>query len=310
MTRKHAILFLFAGIVLLLASACGQSDDVVVPVNEDNFFAGAAVGRDETFEVATWNIENFAKSGGSTVDYVIEAVEAMDVDVIALQEISQSFRFDELVAGLEGWTGYRGTEDRYQNLAYLYRDDPRLVKESIYYILSNDDAFTKAPLVFQGTFDGVPFRIVNNHFKCCGDGAIDPDEYWDEEFRRQRSSNALEDFMRTNWPGERVFMVGDLNDLLTDAESRNVFQVFLDAPESYRFVDLPIAQGPGSGWSFPSFPSHLDHILVTAPLFPALDGPEALTRVVPLHTYFTREFQEYDNLISDHLPVALRIALD
>jgi predicted extracellular nuclease len=255
-------------------------------------------------------VENFAKAGQTTVGYVIEAVEAMDADVVALQEIAVASRFEEVAAGLEGWIGFRGTEDRYQNLAFLYRDDPRLVMESIYYILSNDDAFARAPLVFQGSFDGVPFRIVNNHFKCCGDGTIDPDDYWDEEYRRQRASVALEDFIRTRWPGENVFLVGDLNDQLTDAEPRNVFQVFLDAPDRYRFVDMAIAEGPGSGWSFPGYPSHLDHVLVTASLFAAVDGPESLVQVVPLHTYLPRGFQDYDAAISDHLPVALRVDLD
>ena len=40
----------------------------------------------------------------------------------------------------------------------------------------------------------------------------------------------------------------------------NVFENILNDSNNYRFVDLPIAQGNNSEWSFPNWPSHLDHI--------------------------------------------------
>ena len=61
-----------------------------------NPFAGAAVGTDETLEVVTWNLEHFAKKGDDTVEHVIQAVEGMDADIIALQEIESSPSFDQV----------------------------------------------------------------------------------------------------------------------------------------------------------------------------------------------------------------------
>jgi hypothetical protein len=99
-------------------------------------------------------------------------------------------------------------------------------------------------------------------------------------------------------------MLGDLNDLLTDNTANNVFQVFLDAPASYQFVDMDIATGSSSGWSYPSWPSHLDHILISNELFSALDDPESQISTVQIGDFFPGGFNGYDNNVSDHLPVA------
>ena len=73
------------------------------------------------------------------------------------------------------------------------------------------------------------------------------------------------------------------------------------------FADMAIAKGPGSGWSFPGWPSHLDHILINAPLFEAFESKGTLVQVVPLHTFLRNGLSDYDPLISDHLPVVLRL---
>lgn len=104
-----------------------------------------------------------------------------------------------------------------------------------------------------------------------------------------------------------MIVVGDFNDELTDPQDGNVFAPFLDAPLQWRFTDLPIAQGPSSGWSYPSWPSHLDHILVTAELFPGCDGPDAEVRVPRLYDYLPSGWSAYDKNISDHLPVLLKL---
>ena len=43
--------------------------------------------------------------------------------------------------------------------------------------------------------------------------------------------------------------------------------MILDDFENYLFTDMDIAQGNSNGWSYPSWPSHLDHILITNELF-------------------------------------------
>ena len=303
------------GILLLAAifglASCGSSEKSVVPVAV-NSFAGATVGTDTTLEIATWNLENFAKDDENTVAAVIQAVEAMDIDIIALQEISSSLEFKALVDGLDGWDGFQATSHSYINLAFLFKTGGKLEVDTFYEILAGlprPDPLNRNPLVLSGSFAGKPFVVINNHYWCCGNGTIDEGTPDDREFLRLQASQALDEYIRDNFAGQRVVLLGDLNDQLIDSAANNVFQPFLDAPELYRFVDMEIAQGATSGWSFPGYPSHLDHILITAPLFDAFQGKTTLVQVVPLHTFLTHGFTEYDPLISDHLPVVLKLEL-
>jgi endonuclease/exonuclease/phosphatase family metal-dependent hydrolase len=274
-----------------------------------NPFLGREFGTVATFEVATWNLEHFPKRGLVTVDQAARALQAMDVDVVALQEIEEAGYFLALDDRLGDWTGVRAVSAAYNaNLAFLYRVGGDWVTDSVGEILTGyNREFPRAPYVLQGRFQGVPVVVINNHFKCCGDNYIDPTDEWDEEVRRRDAGLLLDQYVRTNFPDQMVIIVGDMNDSLTDAADRNVFNVFLDDPDAWRFVDLAIAQGPSGGWSYPGWPSHLDHILVTAALFPAVDGPAAEVAVVPLFLGYPLGWSGYDRDLSDHLPVALKI---
>ena len=51
-----------------------------------------------------------------------------------------------------------------------------------------------------------------------------------------------------------------------------MFQEILNDSNNYQFIDLPIALGSSSDWSFPNWPSHLDHILITNEIFGSADS--------------------------------------
>ena len=102
-------------------------------------------------------------------------------------------------------------------------------------------------------------------------------------------------------------MVGDLNDILTDNSTNNVFQTFLDDTDNYQFTDLDIALGSNSDWSFPGWPSHLDHILITNELFDEFKNPGSSLQVIKVDDYLDGGLSEYDSNISDHRPVALKL---
>lgn len=308
MTMRRSLLF----ILLMVATAglvgCGGSQKSVTPTPE-NPYSSLAVGTDATLEIMTWNIENFAKAGNTTVEHVGEIVAGLDADVVALQEIVASSSFDRLAANLEGWDGYRaGDSSGGQNLAYLYRTDGPLEVTGIYEILGSESrAFPRRPLVLEGTLDGAGYVVINNHLKCCGDGDIEPQDDWDEETRRQEACQLLHQYVADNYQGKRVIIVGDWNDELSDPAPDNVFQVFLDDPDSWRFVDLGIALNPDVLWSYPGWPSHLDHILINGDTFGDYDAPEAAVQVVPVQNVFEGGFSAYDSQVSDHLPVVVRL---
>ncbi len=298
-----------AGLLLLLCTGCGTTEQTTTPVVE-NPFAEAKVGTDSTLEVVTWNVEQFPKNGSSTVGYLVDAVEALDADIIAMQEITSVLDFRKVESALTGYEGFRASSAGYDiNLAYLYKTDSALTVDSIYEILIHEDSLPRHPLVLQGSFAGQPFVVINNHFKCCGDNRIELNNDWDEETRRYNASLALQGYIQDNFAGQRVIMVGDFNDELTDAAENNVFENFLDDPQEFQFADMPIAEGPNSGWSYPGWPSHLDHILLTDALFGALERPDSEVRVIRLYDYMTSGWSSYDKNLSDHLPVFIKLKL-
>ncbi len=307
MTGSTIKRFVPIGMLALLLAGCGTTDKTTAPVVE-NLFAEAKVGTDSTLEVVTWNVEQFPKNGQSTVDYLVDALTALDADILALQEIDSVLDFRKVDAALPNYEGFRANSAGYDiNLAYLYKTGGKLTVSSIYEILTDESSLPRHPLVLQGTFDGQAIVVINNHFKCCGDNLIELNNDWDEETRRYNANLALQGYIQEHFAGDRVIMVGDFNDELTDAPENNVFENFLDDPQEYRFADLPIAEGPNSGWSYPGWPSHLDHILITGALFSAMDRPDSEVRVIRLYDYMLSGWSSYDKNLSDHLPVFIKL---
>ncbi|HPF71245.1 MAG TPA: endonuclease/exonuclease/phosphatase family protein, partial [Candidatus Krumholzibacteria bacterium] len=276
-----------------------------------NPFAALSVGTDSTLEVATWNLEMFPVAGATTTDLVAQAIEGLDVDIVALQEVVDAAAFADLLNALDGWEGVRATSAPYdQNLAFVYRPGAHLAITSAHEIYSaNAREFPRSPFVLEATWDGAPFAVINNHLKCCGDSVIDETDPWDETTRRRDACRLLAEYIELNRAGTPVITVGDWNDELTDSEAGNVFADFLNAPAAWRFVDLAIAQDPDGLHSYPSYPSHIDHILVTPELFEACSAPEALTEVVPIENGVSGGLSAYYLKISDHRPVVLRFPM-
>lgn len=288
---KHLFLLLFSAVV---SSASAQS------IN--NLFFGT----DSTFDVATWNIEHFPKSGQTTIDSVSAIIYALDLDYIAMQEVDNPAQFENFIDQLEGYEGFYQQND-YARLGVIYKSD--LVVNDLYQIFTSnqyDLAFSRPPIVMEVEFMGADYVLINNHFKCCGDGYLDANDLYDEENRRRAASIFLKDYIDTNFPNDNVMVFGDLNDILTDNEPNNVFQNFLDDSENYRFADMDIATSASTNWSYPSWPSHLDHILVTNELFDGLENANTEVACLKIEQVFPGGWSYYDSKISDHRPVALR----
>ena len=88
--------------------------------------------------------------------------------------------------------------------------------------------------------------------------------------------NLLKEYIDDNLPSNKVIVLGDLNDDIAESTQNNVFQNVLDNTENYYFADYNIANESSVNWSYPTWPSHLDHILITNELFDELDNSEVL----------------------------------
>lgn len=264
-------------------------------------------GTDTTFEIMTWNIENFPKNDQSTIDYVTEIIRALDIDLIALQEISDTNSFKQILNELDGYEVYFKS-DWYAGLTYLYKSEIIEINE-IYEIYKTSpywSAFPRSPQVIDFNFMNKNYQAINNHFKCCGDGILDLNNPNDEETRRYYASNLLKDYIDAFLPEKNVFVVGDLNDDIAEEQENNVFQTIINDSENYVFTDAEIANGISSDWSYPTYPSHLDHILITNELFDEFEDEHSIIETIRIDDYITGEWWTYEQNISDHRPTALK----
>lgn len=265
-------------------------------------------GSDSTFEAITWNIEWFPKDGQTTVDYVIQIIESIDADVFAIQEISDTIIFKQMLDSLDNYTGYFQSS-WFAGLAYIYKTNTVEIND-IYEIYTTSpywSPFPRSPMVMDLTFMGENYIIINNHFKCCGDEILDLSDPGDEETRRFIASNLIKEYVDNHFSDKRVMVLGDLNDILTDDQANNVFQSFIDDPVNYVFADMDIAMNSDLGWSYPTWPSHIDHILITNELFDDFAHDSSIIATIKIDEYLAGGWWEYDSSVSDHRPVAIKI---
>jgi len=286
-------------IFLLLFFSCSQEDGA--DINPINF------GSDDSLDIITWNIENFPKST-STIDYVSDLVQAFNgIDIIALQEISNQSAFNSLINSLDAniWFGYRGANDDYQSLAYLINTTDIVIIDLPYTILDDYQYYFayRPPYVTKISFNNQEYILIDVHLKCCGDGQLDENDSGDEETRRLWANYYLKEYIDTYFYNDNVIILGDFNDELIDQDPHNVFQDFIDDSDYY-FADFDIASGDSNNWSFPGWPSHLDHILI------ANQSSIFTATTLRLDDYIIGGWGKYDNHISDHRPVGVSIFFD
>ncbi|MFL2982891.1 MAG: endonuclease/exonuclease/phosphatase family protein [Candidatus Neomarinimicrobiota bacterium] len=262
-----------------------------------------------SLDIVTWNIEWFPKNNQITIDYVTDIIKQLDLDILAIQEVDDTTMFDQMLDSLPTYTGYYESS-WFAGLAYIYKTNEVEINDifEIYTTSSYWNAFPRSPMVMDINFNGENYFIINNHFKCCGDGIIDFDDSYDEENRRYQAINLIKEYIDDYLSEDKVIVLGDFNDDIAESPPNNVFQEILDDSLNYYFADINIAQGNSSGWSFPNWPSHLDHILVTNELF-NMSGNQSV-QTIKIDEYLNGGWNEYDQNISDHRPVGIKLLVN
>jgi endonuclease/exonuclease/phosphatase family metal-dependent hydrolase len=274
-------------IVSFILALCGGCAEELGYTSQDT---PIQFGAEESLDIITWNLENYPKNFYLTVQAVADLLRAIDADVIALQEITSKSYFDDLVEALDGYSGYRATSAYASlNLAYLYKSGLAIgtPKEIFTY---NSSAFPRSPLILNINWNGETVVIINNHLKCCDEGIG----------RRRDAMELFYKYLGENYPEDNVILLGDLNDEIFDDD--NVFIDFIKDTTNYIFADYGLAQGSKSYWSYPSWPSHIDHILITNDLF----GSLVETNTIRVDDTFFGGWTEYEVMVSDHRPVGVR----
>ena len=148
-------------------------------------FEEMSFGDDFSLDIATWNIEWFPKNNQVTINYIVEIINHLDLDILAIQEIDNTLLFDQMLDSLPNYTGYYES-NWFAGLGYIYKTESVEIND-IYEIYTTSEywnAFPRSPMVMDMSFRGDNYFIFNNHFKCCGDGIIDFYNESDEEYRR------------------------------------------------------------------------------------------------------------------------------
>ena len=282
---------IIGALLLLVFNFCAENKNITTSGNS------IQLGTESTLDIITWNIEQFPKNN-LTVSYLAELIDSMNVDIIAMQEIwgdGASGSFENLKTKLDGWDGHRKSS----GLAYLYKTELRI--NSLTEINELNEIIRK-PYLLSLTWGGQNIYVINNHFKALG-GA-------ENEAERKIASEKIENYINEYLEGLNVIVLGDLNDELNDEESVNVFQNFINDSTNYKFVDMNLAYGSKANWSYPNHPSHIDHILITNELFDEFENPGSIVQTFLIEEYMDGGWNKYEQYISDHRPIGLRLVFD
>lgn len=300
-------------VVLLPLLICAQNcppDTLAVTPPQDNWDI-EYWNNWEGLEVVSWNLEHFPSSG-STVNSVAEIILDQAADIYAFQEIDDTLTFiNQLMPLLPNYDYQIGSNGYLAFLAVIYRNEVLSLNEveelwanSNYYDDHDDNYYNNARyyfasrpplrlgLTWQCGNRELDFDLIDIHFKCCDEGFE----------RRQIASLLMRDYLvqRQAAGDTNIIVLGDYNDDLDDPDNDNSLLNLLNEDSMY-FVNLDLTADPTDYYdSYPSWPSFLDHILITSGLFQFIDEGEATT------------FRHDDNImgyladISDHRPVGWR----
>ena len=294
-TLKRLAYILIILAIIPLNRGCQKIESPPEPDTGINFSGCIIPGSSSTLEVVTFNIERFPKQSLITIDAVARLIKAIDPDIVALQEITSESAFNALLKKLPGWTGqYYLINNSDWNLAYLFKDSEISYSSSSAKLLFTNDfyAFPRPPMEVKITHKptGISAYLLNLHLKASGGS--------ENIARRRDAAEKLHQYIVNERDNDPVIILGDWNHIIEQAPSEeHPFYIFISDPDSYRFTDMSIATGTSLWWSYPSWPSHIDHVMVTNELF---------MRVDTTMTYKPEPcYPSYATVISDHRPVGV-----
>ena len=278
----------------------------------------SAVGNDNIFEVATWNIEWFGDTNQQPSNDALQLSNARrvilesGVDLWGVQEISSESAFESLISDLgSNYAGQLATNSGTQRVGFIYNTDVIRVRQVRHILESSESAFAfrpplqmEADVILPDTTVIVTFIVV--HMKARAD--------LDSYERRTTASTRLKSHIDfTTLSSKPVIVLGDFNDELTRsifAGRTTPYDNFLADTDNYRFLSYPLEMaGDGSFCSSSactSTSSMIDHILITDELFAEVDPIEA----IGILDQAPDVINAFGASTSDHLPVYARFSFN
>ena len=128
----------YARIKIFLLPTAAQwrafSNNPLAEQQKENYVADLRItvyGKEQSFDIVTWNIENFPKDRKQTIPYLVQIIRDIDVDFIAIQELGIEADFKMLLDSLPGWQEYLSKlPDQGKRLGILSKRDFISISES------------------------------------------------------------------------------------------------------------------------------------------------------------------------------------
>lgn len=299
-------------------AACGGAEPETLVPRAGEEIRLPTVGRPETLDLGTWNLEWFGDPGNGPDDEGIQlanigrVLAASEVDIWAVQEIVGEAHFQNLVDRLPGFSGLLANDRRVdggaahyndfggneQKVGLIFRDAAVELISARVVLTENDHEFAgRPPLeVRLGVKLGATAQevvVLALHAKA---GAREADY-----LRRRAGAHALKDHLDAVHPSTAVAVLGDFNDDMDVSifgGNPPPYLPLLTDTASYQVPTLAISESGVA--STVNYPDVVDHHLVTDELWARyIPGSSA---VLPLGSAIER----YGETTSDHYPVVSR----
>lgn len=310
---------------------------------------GSSILRSETFDIATYNIEFFGTDvrDAANVEFgptndalqitnVTTVLQKLNLDVIAVEEVSDLPSFNQLVANLPGYAGTLSSRYSYsfdaadpnfppQQIGFIYNtatvtkvsEEPLFVAQFDAARAGNTSIFPNYPtgsgasfwssgrLPFLTTFTsniaGNPqtYRVVVIHGKSAGTTA--------DHNRRVYDNKVLYDYLNATYPTDKIIILGDFNDQVVGSISSSPtssYNIFVSDAANYTALTQSISQIPGLGtFVGGNTPSFIDHIMISNEL-----NNSYISNSIAIED--PRSYiSSYSTTTSDHLPVYARFSI-
>jgi endonuclease/exonuclease/phosphatase family metal-dependent hydrolase len=275
-------------------------------------------GTETTLDIASWNIEWFGDTSNGPTNEALQlqnaraVIAGADMDIWGVAEIVSLSQWNSLKAQLPGYAGFIAKEPNVvngaafysdfnnaeQNVGILYKTSIATVTDARVILTANNNDFAGRPplqVKLRVTLNGATEDIVVIvlHAKCCSDS--------DSWTRRLNASNALKSYLDTNFPTQKVWVIGDFNDDLDTSITpghASPYANFVNDTARYRFPTKALSDAGIS--STVSFSDTIDH---------HLNSNEANATYVAgsVEAFRVDQFiPNYGSATSDHFPVLSR----
>src|SRR5262249_27770624 len=304
-------------ISLLLISLC-LSAALLSPGTFSSTQVVPGRGTDTTLDIASWNIEWFGDPSNGPTNEALQlqnaraVIAGADMDIWGVAEIVNLAQWNSLKAQLPGYDGFIAKEPNVvngaafysdfngaeQNVGILYKTSIATVTDARVILTANNNDFAGRPplqVTLRVSLNGATENIVVIvlHAKCCSDS--------DSWTRRRNAANALKSYLDTNFPTQKVWVIGDFNDHLnTSIPPGNAppYATSVNAPAPSRFPSKALSDAATP--STASNPGTIDHHLNSNEANATyINGSVEVFRVDSF-------IPNYGSTTSDHFPVLSR----